>query len=395
MYLLESRIKKLKIKNIAFAVIAIFNLVFSVYWQFYLVIRYAGDLFTLQHAANTPAFFFWIIVGPLMLIEASISAMNIWDARFYSSYFEGDLDGYITAEELSEVMGKKVSKIRKQLKLFLNLYMKNYSITEDGVKLASKTVECECLKCGAPIQKRIYFTGTCQYCGSSDLRARVLTDKKFYSISNEIKGEAKDYDYYTYKNLQTHMVRSCVIACFSLLFIALCLLGIKTAIFRFDDKEYYRSIILDVDKHMQSYELITYDLIETIIRDCFFILGLIPAAVVGIKATSYAKISHVCSEFFAKCRSPFIKPADLPDYNGVNDTRKLALVRKSIRTGYLKHCTIEKHSGDLEITLGKKIVKDTCPFCGASITGAVSENYKCRYCNKKIMGVVVRKHPAR
>ncbi len=391
MYLLENRIKKLKIKNIVFAVVAIFNLVFTVYWQLYLVIRYQGDSFTLSHAANTPAFFFWIVVGPIMLIEAGISAVNIGDARFYSSYFEGDLDGYITAAELADVTGKKEVRVRRQLKLFLKLYMKNYSLTDDGVKLASKTVTCECLKCGAHIQKRIYFTGICEYCGSSDLRARVLTDKKFYSISNEIKGEAKGYDYYTYKNLKTRLFCACLIACFSLLFIALLLLGIKTAILRFDDKEYYRSIILDVDKHMQSYELITYYLIETIIRDCFLILGLIPASIAGIKRIGCARISHICSEFFSKCTIPFIKATDLPDYNRVNDKRKLTLVRRSIRMGYLKHCTIEKHTGDLEITLGKKIVKDTCPSCGASITGAVTPNYICKYCRKKIMGVVVKK----
>ena len=143
MYLLENRIKKLKIKNIVFAVVAIFNLVFTVYWQLYLVIRYQGDSFTLSHAANTPAFFFWIVVGPIMLIEAGISAVNIGDARFYSSYFEGDLDGYITVAELADVNGKKEVRVRRQLKLFLKLYMKNYSLTDDGVKLASKTVTCE------------------------------------------------------------------------------------------------------------------------------------------------------------------------------------------------------------------------------------------------------------
>ncbi len=93
MYLKEGRLKKLKIKNIIFSVVAIFNLVFSVYFQLYLVIRYWGDTFTLMHAANTPAFIFWIIVGPLMLIEVGVSVINIGDARFYSSYFEGDLDG--------------------------------------------------------------------------------------------------------------------------------------------------------------------------------------------------------------------------------------------------------------------------------------------------------------
>jgi DNA-directed RNA polymerase subunit RPC12/RpoP len=169
------------------------------------------------------------------------------------------------------------------------------------------------------------------------------------------------------------------------------LLSIKTAIFRFGDEDYYRSVILDVNKHMQSRELITYDLIETIIRDCFLILGLIPLSIAGTKRISYARISDICSKFFSKCKEPFIKAEDLPAYKQVNGRKKLNLVRKSIRTGYLKHCTIEKHSGKLEITLGKKVVKDTCPSCAAAITDAVTADYVCRYCGNKIMGVVVKK----
>ena len=64
-----------------------------------------------------------------------------------------------------------------------------------------------------------------------------MTDKKFYSISNEVKGEAKAYDYYTYKNLKTHLYRSIIIGYVSLFFIIILLLSIKTAIFRFGDVE--------------------------------------------------------------------------------------------------------------------------------------------------------------
>ena len=40
---------------------------------------------------------------------------------------------------------------------------------------------------------------------------------------------------------------------------------------------------------------------------------------------------------------------------------------------------------------GKKIVKDTCPSCAAPITGAVTKDYVCKYCNNKIMNVIVKK----
>ena len=51
----------------------------------------------------------------------------------------------------------------------------------------------------------------------------------------------------------------------------------------------------------------------------------------------------------------------------------------------------EKHSGELQVALAKKIVKDRCPNCGGPIVGAADADYICRYCDSKIMDVVVKK----
>lgn len=393
MYLLEKRIKLIKIKNVVFAVIAIFALMFSVSFEVYLIVRYWGDLFTIMHAKATPDFIFWIIVGPLMLINAARSRADIGDANFYSGYFEGDLDGRVSIEELSDVTGKSKSQVTKQLRRFTRLYMKNYTIDKDGdyVDLASKTAECECRSCGAHIEKKLYFTGVCSYCGSSDLRAKVLTDGRFYSISNELGSGGKSADYYTVKNLDTRKIMFPILMGLSMAVIAILFMMSADTLSKYNDKEYLRSIILDPTKHMQSYELIHNDMKNDLITNAFIIIGLIPVLINRIMRISYVGMADVCSKFFAKYKTPCVKASDLPNYQNKNNDRKIQLVRQAMKKRYLKNCTLERHSGVLEVALAKRIVKDQCPSCGASITGAVDKDYTCSYCGRRIMNVVVKK----
>ena len=87
-----------------------------------------------------------------------------------------------------------------------NFYMKNYKIQSvDGVSMVvlnSKTSTCECRNCGAIIEKKEYFTGSCKYCGSSDLFARVLTKDGFYSISNERAKANHKISFYDKKTIE-------------------------------------------------------------------------------------------------------------------------------------------------------------------------------------------------
>ena len=41
-----------------------------------------------------------------------------------------------------------------------------------------------------------YFTGTCPYCKSSDLFAKILTDQRFYSISSDVEKGNQDASFY-------------------------------------------------------------------------------------------------------------------------------------------------------------------------------------------------------
>ncbi len=393
MYLQEKRIKLIKVKNVVIAVIAIFALMFSVSFELYLLVRYWGDMFTLTHARNTPDFIFWIIVGPLMLINAAKSRSDIGDANFYSGYFEGDLDGIVSIEELADVTGKTKEKVAKQLKSFKWLYMKNYDIDKSGknVELTSKTAECECRSCGAHIEKKIYFTGVCSYCGSSDLRAKVLTDGRFYSISNELDGKPKNAAYYTAKNLDARKIFFPILMGLSLFVIVILVMISVDTLSKYNDKEYLRSVLLDPDSHLRSYELIHYDMIDDLITNAFVIVGLIPVLINRIMRISYVGMAEVCSRVFAKYKTPFVKASDLPSYRGKNEKKKLQLVRRAMQKRYLRNCTFERHSGVLEVALAKKIVKDQCPTCGAPITGAAYKDYVCSYCGNMIMDVVVKK----
>ncbi|MBQ4363001.1 MAG: hypothetical protein II782_03245 [Oscillospiraceae bacterium] len=393
MYLREKRIKRLKVKNVIPIVIALFNLIFAESGMLYLAVRYDFDKFTLTHAKMFPDFVFWSIVGPLMLIYALWSRANIGDAYFYSGYFEGDLDGMITVDELAEVTGRSSRAVGRQLKLFSRAYMKNYVYKdkEGMVELSSKTAMCECRSCGARIEKKIYFTGECPYCRSSDLRAKVLTDGRFYSISNELGNSKKKADYYTASGLMTRKVVFVILLILSLLLILILAAYSLDYISKYNDKEYLRSIILDPEQHMQSYELIHYHIIDTVITNVIIIAGLIPVVINRIGRITCVIMADLCSNVFAGYRIPYVKASALPDQLARTAKKRLGIVRQSIKKGYLRNCTFERHNGTLEVALAKKIVKDQCPSCGASITGVVYKDHICDYCGRKIMDVVVKK----
>jgi len=75
----------------------------------------------------------------------------------------------------------------------------------------------------------------------------------------------------------------------------------------------------------------------------------------------------------------------------LNNKHGIKSVKGAICRHYILNCSFEKHGDVLKVALVKKIVKDECPSCGASIVGAVGENYKCRYCGNIIMDVIRKK----
>lgn len=396
MYFKEKRIKFLHIKNIIFTIIGIFNVFVCGYYIVSEFTYYRDDPSTALHAVSMASSIVLTTIGIFLLIAAAISRSWIGSATFYSSYFEGDLDGYVTYNDLAEVTGKSVKKIKHQLRLFRRLYMRNFDLKKKNdmeiVELYSKKSLCECRSCGANIEKRIFFTGTCPYCKSSDLSSKVLTDDRFYSISNDFKSGMKKPEHYTSRNLIAKKVIFIILLVIAAAFSVIALIMMIDEIRLYFDHDYQRELLLSPENHLHSYELIKADILNIIIFDAVIILVLMPIAFLLLRKSIGAVAAGICADFFAKSRKPFVKAKNLPDFGMISDSqKKLKNVRFAIRRGYLVKCTLEMHNGELMAALAKKIVKDQCPYCAAPIVGAVDENYKCGYCGNLIMGVIEKK----
>ncbi|MCM1270562.1 MAG: hypothetical protein NC247_08085 [Ruminococcus flavefaciens] len=394
MYIRDKLIKFLKIKNVIFIIAGIFNVAVSVYTLISLFSTYR-DMEIVMEAKAAPGSIMSIKIGIILLIIAVISRHLIGDANFYSSYFEGDLDGYIKYSDLAEVTGKNKYIVMLQLCFFRLIYMKGYTLKfsddSEQVILNSKKCLCECKNCGAPIEKRIYFTGICSYCGSSDLFARVLTDNKFYSIQNNVSDGVKNPGFYTSKNLTVRKVLFPIFLILGLSIVCILTMMCLDYICKYNDKDYLTEVLLS-GKSYSSFELIKREIMDMIIWDIVFIIAFIPLICSIIKKMICVYTADDCSCYFSRCKTPFVDIEKLPiRKNKSAEKRKVKSVNSALRHRYLINCTFEKHDGNLKLALAKKVVKDQCPSCGAPIVGAVDEHYKCKYCDNIIMGVISKK----
>lgn len=396
MYLREKRIKILKIKNVILVTLGLFFVASSVLVMVSLISHYHDDLETVLEARATPDCVKDIIIGVIFLLIAGISRRLIGDANIYSSYFEGDLSGYIKYSDLAEVTGKSKGRVKLQLHFFRRIYMKGYELEiveqTEQVVLNSKKCMCECKHCGASIEKRIYFTGVCPYCGSSDLFAKVLSDSRFYSIRNEMSEGIKNPEFYTLKRIKVKrgllLFYLCLAASALSIGSTICLGNIVD----YNNKEYLKEVLLSGKSHRSSYALIKADIMDNIICGAVLALAFVPVVINRGKKIKYISVADDCSQYFSQCKTPFVDAEDLPVVKyKANKKRGLKLVIGALRQHYLLNCTFEKHDGVLKVALAKKIVKDECPSCGGAIVGAVDEQYQCRYCGTVIMGVVHKK----
>lgn len=391
MYLREKRIFVLKIKNILFAILGIFLLVSSVSVMISLISFYSDQLETVLHAKATPECMVGIIIGSILLVDACVSRKQIGDSNFFSSYFEGDLSGYIPYADLADVTGRSEQVIRRQMHFYRSMYMKGYELQtvdrEEQIVLDSKTCLCICKNCGAEIDKRIYFTGQCSYCGSSDLSARVVTDHRFYHISNHVSEGVTRPQFYTRKNLTGTKALSVCWLYLGLLVVCIAAIVCLGNIADYNNQEHLTEVLFS-GKSYSSYELIKADIMDAIILSLILVVALLPVVINRGKKLTYINTADCCSEFFAKCTTPFIRASKLPAFRAKN---RMHAVRGALRKRYLVNCTLEKHNGVLCVALAKRIVKDQCPYCSAPITGAVDENYQCEYCGNTIMGVIRKK----
>lgn len=394
MYLREKRIKLLKCKNVVFTVLGIFFVASSLYVLISLVSHYHDDLKTVLEAKATPECVVSIIIGTVLLLAAGASRRLIGNANFYSSYFEGDLSGYIQYRDLAEVMGISAARVRLQLLFFRKVYMKGYELGTvnhmEQIVLNSKICTCECKHCGASIEKRVYFTGICPYCGNSDLSARVLTDNRFYCIENQVAEGVKNPDFYAIKHLAAKRMLFALYLGLGLFVIMIAAIYCLGNFFHYHDQEYLKDLLLSGKSPYSSFELIKADIMDSIIWGVALALALIPVVLYRVKKIRYINMADNCSLYFAQCKTPFIDARSLPVLT-VNPNKNLKSVRSALRLRYLLNCTLEKHEDTLKVALARRIVKDQCPSCGGAIVGAVDEHYQCRYCGNVIMDVIRKK----
>ena len=393
MYLKEKNVRLLRIKNIIFTIIGVVSVFMC---GFYIVSEftyYRDNPYLAWHAKSMASSIIWVTIGAILLIEAIISRNLIGKATFYSGYFEGSLDGWVKCSDLSQVVGKKEEKVKRQLSFFRKIYMKKFEMAEkDGetvAELYSKKSLCECRNCGANMEKRIFFTGSCPYCKSSDLFAKVLTDNRFYSISNDIENGVKKPAFYTTAHLNAKKVLFIILSVMGAFIAIIGLMMIFSEIPHYFDKEYQKEILFSPENHLYSYELIKADILDTILFAAMMFLVFMPLVISGIRRIISIVTSDICARFFSKSKKPFIDAKKLPDIGIISDGKmKLKCMRRAIHRGDLVNCTLEVHDGRLMAVLAKKIVKDRCLSCGSPIVGVVDENYVCKSCGRLIMGVV-------
>ena len=394
MYLRKPIMTILKVKNVLLMIAGIFFLFAGSYNIIDLLLYYRKDLETALHAKAMPGSIDWVLMSIVFLIVVLISRKLMGDARFYSSYFEGSLDGRIRFKDLSAVSGKPVFAVVLELFFFRFLYMKKYKfVSFEGqrvVELFSKRTLCECRNCGAPIDKRIYFTGTCSYCGSSDVFAKILAGDRFYSISNEVTRGVNNPKYYQGKGLISKRT----------LFIVLALIGLGVALImafmigdsfsNYNNKEYLREQLLDSSNHLYSYDAIQAQLLSLIVFAGILLLILLVLAIRRFYKLFFVSEAISSSEVFAKSTKPFLPVEELPSIKGKGG-KKMRRMRGALKNGYLANCTLEVHEEQMKVALAKKIVKDTCPSCASPIVVAVDENYTCQVCGNRIMGVIEKR----
>ncbi|MBR5938018.1 MAG: hypothetical protein IKZ90_07120 [Clostridiales bacterium] len=394
MYLRDKALKFLKIKNVLLVIAGVFFLFAGAYNIISLFVYYSDDIDTAIHAKAMPGSIRWVVNAVMMLLIALFSRKLIGDARFYSSYFEGSLDGRISCKELSKITGKPRFIVYLELSFFRYIYMKKYTfVSIEGktlIELYSKRTLCECKNCGAPIDKRIYFTGICSYCGSSDLFAKILSGDRFYSISNEVKKGYNKPDFYksksldTKKNLFIAFVIICAAVCVLLAFV------IGDDITKYNSKSYLTKTLLDPSNHLYSFELIKKQLMNLIIFSAILLLILLVLGIRRLLKIFFICEADSCASFFSKSEKPFIPTEEIPSIKAKGN-KKMRRVRGALRNGYLANCTLEAHDDQMKVALAKKIVKDTCPSCASPIVDPVDENYTCQVCGNRIMGVIEKK----
>lgn len=403
MYLKNGLIQFLKVKNVILLILGVLFTAGAVSDIVQLTVYYFGDWNTVLHARSAPASVVFFVLGVLMIGYSRISRRLINDACFFSGYFEGDLNGYVDFAELAEVTGRTAAQIQSRLRLLRPLYMKNFRVIPtvnyqypEIIELFSKTVTCSCRSCGGWMEKRVYFTGVCPYCGSSDLTAQVVSGQRLYYINDNVSRKPNQPSYYEAPALNAKRIAYAVGLGVALFFWIILFIVFMTNVSNYNNEEYLREALLS-GRHYASFELIRAGMMNLIIFCAFALVAIGAALPITVARMLSIETAQRYARWFAQSPKPFLSLPELYQINKAHSPLPSSSITPetiyrrivhAIEGGYLRGCSPEKHGGALRIALAKQIVKDRCPGCGAPIVGAVTENYACRYCGRVITGVI-------
>ncbi len=393
MYLKSKWITFYKVKNAILSILGFFEIATSIFVLSSLVATYSEQLEVVLQARAFPECVVSIIIGIICFLIVLLSRKMIGDAYFYSGYFEQNLTGHITFEELELVTGKAAFWISLEIPFLRFFYMKKFELkTQNGkyqIVLYSKRVTCECKSCGAVIEKSTYFAGQCKFCDSSDLFARVLTEDCFYSISSEFKENRSKKKIYENGNLETK--RSGFLVCMTVFLIVLVIniIMLLDSMAKYNDMDYLREKLFAGGG---SYALIRGDLADLMIWAVVWGIVFAIGICILMARNDSVGVARNCAVFFAEKKKPFVAIDEMAKPLVSSERKRIVgRMQKAIRRGYLRNCTFEVHDDVLKIALQKKITKDRCPTCNGAIVGAVDEKYQCKYCGNLIMDVVQKK----
>lgn len=398
MYIRKRRLTLLTIKNMVFFLLGMILAILGIVNLLSLFIYYHGDMEVLRYAASTPSSIRDFIVGMLLVVIAYVSQNLISDARFYFGFLECDLDGIVRYEDFSAVTGRKPELIEKEFRFLMPFYMRGFVFAEEEKQLVIKAndrkILCNCNNCGAQIERSMYYIGQCAYCGGSSLSARVLTEKRFYSIQSENAVIGHEAGYYRKENLNRKRILTLIIGT---VMASIVLIMICYSISQINDylhydafiSDYYHGVLFEGKPEQLYRDIKPEGVLDGAVWGIGFALCFGVIAAVALRIFYLSDVACRCADFLSrrKKQTPFITAGEINKKLGMK--KAFPKLDRAIRRGYLKNCTFEKTNKSVKFAVAKTVQKDKCPFCAGAIVGAVDESYQCRYCGRKIMDVVV------
>lgn len=222
--------------------------------------------------------------------------------------------------------------------------------------------------------------------------AGVISDGQYYSITSDFGKKKREKSFYLGKFFRGKAIGVFLGVVFNVVMLIMSGCMIFDYTLKFYDEEYWKQVISQ-NPHQYTVEIVRQGFMDHIQSSQILFGATLIASVIFYRRYRSVRVSRALSEIFTKVGKPILPISELNRTLGISakvkKTRKKMKI--ALRRGYLRNSTLEYHNHTIEVALAKKIVKDRCPNCGASIVGAVDMNYICTYCGNEIMDVVVKK----